>query len=266
VNAVEAWLRLESMLLALELARVVGVLAVAPLPWSLAPLRVRAALALMLAGVAHGVSALPAVATPTATWSVESVALAVGGELLVGAAMGFIVRLAIAAAEIAADVASPLIGLGVAQVFDPGLGGAQPLLAKLYRNFAILLALLLGVHRVLLGSLLESFRVIPAGHWVDVGLATPVIIEVSGQILATGVRLAIPVIAVLFVTQLALAFVSRAAPAMQIFSIGFAVMLAVGTAILILVLPDTAYGLLAELSRTGLRIETLLTALLRGSP
>lgn len=265
MNPFESWLRLEAMVLALELARIVGVLAVAPLPWTLAPLRVRAALALMLAGVAHGVSQSALAAAPEA-WSAESVAVAVGGELMLGAAVGFVMRLIIAAAEIAADVASPLVGLGVAQIFDPGLGGAQPLLGKLYRNFAILLALVFGVHRALLGSLLDSFRVVPAGRWVDTGLAAPVLLTVSGEVLATGVRLAIPVIAVLFVTQLALAFISRAAPAMQIFSIGFAVMLAVGTAILILILPDTAYGLLAELSRTTTRIEAVLAAVLGGVP
>ena len=72
--------------------------------------------------------------------------------------------------------------------------------------------------------------------------------------------MAIPFIAVLFITQVALAFISRAAPAMQIFSIGFAVTLATGGLLMVLVLPDLGFELLSEVSRTGGKIETLLSA------
>jgi flagellar biosynthetic protein FliR len=77
--------------------------------------------------------------------------------------------------------------------------------------------------------------------------------------LASGVRVAIPFIAILFMAQIALAFISRAAPAMQIFSVGFAVTMATGGLVMILVLPDLGFELLGEVSRSGSKIETLLT-------
>jgi flagellar biosynthesis protein FliR len=64
----------------------------------------------------------------------------------------------------------------------------------------------------------------------------------------------------LLVTQVALAFVSRAAPAMQVFSIGFAVTLAVGALVLMAILPDLSYDVAAEMSRAGERIEALVLA------
>jgi len=82
----------------------------------------------------------------------------------------------------------------------------------------------------------------------------------TSDALATGVRVAIPMIAILFMTQVALAFISRAAPAMQIFSIGFAVTMATGGLVMILVLPDLGFELLAEVTKSGDKIETLLTA------
>ena len=64
----------------------------------------------------------------------------------------------------------------------------------------------------------------------------------------------------LFITQLGLAFVARAAPAMQIFNVGFAVTLAVGGFVLVFVLPDIADELGAEFSHVGVRFERLLDA------
>jgi flagellar biosynthesis protein FliR len=78
--------------------------------------------------------------------------------------------------------------------------------------------------------------------------------------LATGVRVAIPFIAILFMAQIALAFISRAAPAMQIFSIGFAVTMATGGLIMVLAMPDLGFELLAEVGKSGGKIETLITA------
>ena len=87
------------------------------------------------------------------------------------------------------------------------------------------------------------------------------VLAMTSEALATGVRIAIPFIAILFMTQIALAFISRAAPAMQIFSIGFAVTMATGALVMVLVLPDLGYELLGEVSRSGGKIETLLAAL-----
>ena len=67
--------------------------------------------------------------------------------------------------------------------------------------------------------------------------------------------MAVAVIALLFVTQVALAFISRAAPAMQIFAVGFAVTLGVGVFALVLTLPDTAREMLVQLSYVGHQVE-----------
>jgi flagellar biosynthesis protein FliR len=62
-------------------------------------------------------------------------------------------------------------------------------------------------------------------------------------------------------TQIALAFVARAAPQMQVFNVGFAVMLAVGLFLLAAILPDVSRGFIIELSQIGPRIEAILSTL-----
>jgi flagellar biosynthetic protein FliR len=111
-----------------------------------------------------------------------------------------------------------------------------------------------------LAGVLASFRAVPVGTLSNPALETPVVLAMTSEALASGVRIAIPFIAILFMAQIALAFISRAAPAMQIFSIGFAVTMATGALVMILVLPDLGYELLGEVSQSGGKIETLLTA------
>lgn len=190
----------------------------------------------------------------------EQMAFSAGSEFMLGLGIGFVVRLFVSVAEMAGDHIAPMMGIGAAQLFDPQTKNMQNVLVTFLRNFAVLLGLIAGIHRVVLGGLLASFKVVPVGSLSNPALETPVILAMTTEALASGVRVAIPLIAILFMTQVMLAFISRAAPAMQIFSIGFAVTMATGGLVLVLVLPDLGFELLGEVSRTGSKIETLLSA------
>jgi len=251
---------IEAARLALETVRIGGVVASAPILWTSAPQRVRAALVVILGLVCHGTAA----ASPTPLDSIERVAVAAPTELLIGVAMGFVVRLAIASAEMAGDIASPLLGLGAASLFDPHAQVSETGLTRIYRQLVLLLALLLGVHRVLIGSLLASFRIVPVGSLLAPGLAAPELIRISAATIAAGLRLSLPLVAALLLLQLGLAFVSRAAPSLQIFSVGFAISLIAGTIVLLGSLPGMAREIEIALSATGDQIEMVLAAMVLG--
>ena len=251
----DSLLRAEAGTFALETVRIAGVVIAAPLAWVSAPLRVRTALVLMLAFAAHAEGGGSLTPRP---W--EQMAFCAGSEFMLGLGIGFVVRLFVAVAEMAADYIAPMMGIGAAQLFDPQTKSMQNVLSTVLRNFAILLALIAGLHRVVLAGVMASFKVVPVGTLSNPALETPVILAMTTEALATGVRIAIPFIAILFMTQVALAFISRAAPAMQIFSIGFAVTMATGALVMVLVLPDLGVELLAEVQRSGGKIETLLVA------
>ena len=253
--SLDALLRAEAGTFALETVRIAGMLIAAPLAWQSAPLRVRGGLVLLLAFAAHA-----EVGAGLGAPSLEQMAFSVGGEFMLGLGIGFVVRLFVAIAEMAADQIAPMMGIGAAQLFDPQTKVMQNVMSTLLRNFAVLLGLIAGIHRVVIGGVLASFKVVPVGSFSNPALETPVVLAMTTDALASGVRVAIPLIAILFMTQVALAFISRAAPAMQIFSIGFAVTMATGALVLILVLPDLGFELLAEVGKGGGKIETLLTA------
>lgn len=248
----------EAGVLILETSRIGGLILAAPLPWKESPVRVRAVLVFALAFVAHG---LPR--PDRAPFSFAELVAATPTEVLIGVAMGMVVRIALAAADVAAEAMGPLIGLGVPAVFDPMTLTNVTEMTRFLGTLIMLLAVLVGVHRVVIGSVLASFRVLPPGAVADPSLAAIPLWEMAGVAIGLGFRIALPVVAVLLMTHIALAFVSRAAPAMQIFSIGFAASLLVGSAIFLATMTDQAAGMAADLSAVGERVQTVLAAMVR---
>lgn len=258
--SLDSLLRNEAGSFALEAIRVGGVVIASPLVWNGTPARVRLALVLLTALAAHGQSS----GTLEIAGSAERIAMSVGSEFLLGLAIGMVVRLVIAAVEVASEQIALMMGLGIAQVFDPQVHGSINVLGGLLRNLSLLVAVAVGLHRIVLEAVIQSFRVVPLGSAINMAVYGPTFGALGSQVFATGVRIALPVLAVLFMTQVGLAFIARAAPAMQIFSIGFAVTLSVGTFVLTLVAPDLAYAAAAEMSQVPARIEELLSLVTSG--
>jgi flagellar biosynthetic protein FliR len=255
VIELDAFFRSELGAFALELARITGLVIVSPLLWVDAPKRMRAAIVILLAFLVHGQGKV----APGIVGAPELAVLGIFGELALGAAMGFVVRLVLAIAEVAANAASPLIGFGIAQIFNPSTGDEDTVLNALLQKVALWIALITGLHHVVLGTLLASFQAVPVGSIIAPSRVFPLLLEASSNVISTGVRLALPLMAVLFMVQIALGFVSRAAPAMQIFSVGFAFTLVTGGVVLALSLPDFSRELAAELSFVGTRMEAVLS-------
>jgi flagellar biosynthetic protein FliR len=125
------------------------------------------------------------------------------------------------------------------------------------RNVSVLIALAIGVHRTLLEALLGGFKEIPVGSIASPANSLKLMCELSSNVLFVGVRLALPLLAILFIVQVTLAFVSRAAPQIQVFSVGFAIATSVGLATLILVFPDISRGFIVEYSQVSTQLERL---------
>jgi len=244
----------EAALLALEAVRISGMIIIAPLGFTQAPTRVKAALVVLLTLASHGEFGRVLVSEEP----LSSLAVGAVNEFVLGMAIGWVPRLIVAAVEVAGEQIAPMMGMGVAQIFDPMSHASQNAITAILRNLAVLLGILVGLHRVVIGAVIASFRAVPAGTIHSVSNLTELLLTLTNDAITTGVKLSIPILAVLLVTQVALAFVSRAAPAMQVFSIGFAVTTSVGALLLILILPDLGYDVAAEMSRAGERIETLV--------
>jgi flagellar biosynthetic protein FliR len=256
VNVLEGLLHAEICLFALNCSRIIGLIMVTPLAWAHAPNRIKVVLVLLLSVVAQG--QLTRAVIPENTLLLGP---AIVMELAIGILIGLVVRFALAAAEICGETLSPAMGLGMAQAFDPATQANGTQISSILRHFSVLLALLLGVHRLLIGGLLAGFRLLPVGSARDLGATVSGLSVLSSAAINAGVRIALPLVAVLYMTQIALAFIARAAPQMQVFNVGFAVMLAVGLSLFALMMPDFARAFSVEWSLVPLHVEQLLLSL-----
>lgn len=175
------------------------------------PIPVRMGLGVCLATLLAGV--VPAAPVAFALWPIVA---AVAGEVWLGLAMGFVIRLVFAAVEMAGRVISSEIGLSVL----PGIGAPEPAnepLAALLSSFAVVMFFLLGGQYGVLAAFARSFRHAAAGHAAfDPGGGTS-LIQGTAHVLELGLRIAAPFIAMNFLVTLAFAVLARAVPKTNVF-------------------------------------------------
>jgi flagellar biosynthetic protein FliR len=182
-------------------------------------------------------------------------------EILLGVAIGMVPRMLMSVSHMVGDLLTPLFGLN-GQLLFGGRAEAESSLGRLVRMLVAMLALGLGIHRVILASTLRSFFVLPPGAAMNVGLAVGPLADVARSVLVLGVRMAMPIVAIHLAVQTALAFISRAAPSMQVFSVGFALQIIMGFLVLLILLPDEALEVSRTLGDTGPAIERVILAVM----
>jgi len=219
------------------LSRILGLLAAAPLFGNAAvPATVKVGLGALLAMIiAPGVPALPAV-NPMSLPGL----LILTQEMLVGLAMGFSIRIVFSAIEMAGEISSLTMGLGFASFFDPQTKGRSSAISQFLVMLATLMFLTVNGHLVLLAALAESFVSLPISASPISGGGFQQLAAWGGEIFRSGLQIALPVIAALLLTNVALGILTRAAPQLNIFGIGFPVTLGVGLLVIGMVLPYLA--------------------------
>jgi flagellar biosynthetic protein FliR len=218
------------------------------------PRRVKIALALFLA-----LLVAPTLPMPTFTPGSPPGLLALLVQILIGVAMGFAARIVVSAAEMAGQLAGLQMGLGFAVFFDPQGSGQTPTVAQFYGIVAILVLLATNGHHVVLAALAESFRVLPVGDGPLVAAGFRDLVLWGGtQIFTAGVMMSLPVVGALLIANIAIGVLTRAAPQLNIFAVGFPITLLVGILILYVSIP-LVVPMLDHLNQSGYAaIERLL--------
>jgi flagellar biosynthesis protein FliR len=171
----------------------------------------------------------------------------VAQEILIGIAMGLILQFTMAAITMAGHTIATAMGLGFASSADPQNGVQVTVVGQFYLILATLIFLAVDGHLVALDILASSFERFPAGGFVldpivfwEVGLY-------SSQMFVTGLVMALPVMTGVLLVNLAFGVMTRAAPQLNIFSIGFPMAMLAGFILMLLSLPvfmpllDTAF-------------------------
>lgn len=216
------------------LTRILGLVAAAPVFGnSGVPMLIKTTLGVTLAAIVAPTLPPVPVVDPTSWAGI----LILAQELLVGMAMGFSMRLVFAAVEFAGEVASSSMGLGFATFFDPSSAGRSSAISQFLALVATMAFLAMNAHLVLVEALVESFFTLPIST-TPMSLTAPLeMVRWGGRIFSAGLQLAMPIIAALLITNIALAILTRAAPQLNLFGIGFPITLGAGFLVISLTLP-----------------------------
>jgi len=161
---------------------------------------------------------------------------AVVSELMIGLVFGFCLTALFAALELAGLMIGQQMGLSLAEVFDPLFEEENSVLGQMFFWLALLIFLLINGHHALFGAVIRSFQTVPVGAFmVSAGILT-----ILGSVLQTafvvGVQVAAPVIVAIFLASLALGFVARTVPQLNILSVGFSLRAVMGFVLVIVCL------------------------------
>ncbi len=197
------------------------------------PMRVRVALAFMVAFCAQ--ATLPAM--PVIPLDSGPAVLAIVQQILIGASLGFAVRIVFAAVEFAGEVIGLQMGLNFAGFFNPMTGGEATATSRFYGVAVSWLFIVTGGHLALIAAVVQSFQAFPVGPEPFAFLRAVQPQVWGAEVFRLGLWIALPMIAMLLFINLVLGIISRVAQQMNIFAIGFPITVSVGLIGMLLTLP-----------------------------
>lgn len=178
-------------------------------------------------------------------------------QVLIGVALGFAMQLIFDAVSLGGQLLANSMGLSFAFNVDPMRGASTPALGQIYAILVMLTFLALDGHLAIVETLVDGFRTLPVGTsgFGAEGLWT--IVGWGSQLFAGALRVALPGITALLIVNLAFGAISRAAPSLNLFAVGFPITLVFGLVIIIVGLPALQTSFV-DLMRDALALMRML--------
>ena len=172
-------------------------------------------------------------------------------QMLIGVAIGFTMQIVFAAADLAGEIIGLQMGLSFGTFVDARNADPVPLIGAYLSLTMMLVFLALNGHLMLLAGLVGTFDAFPVGGFKAAGALDPrLLVLVARDLFSLGVALALPVIGAMLLVNLALGVLTRTAPQLNLFAVGFPVTLATGLAMLALAMPFVVPAMESALMRT----------------
>jgi flagellar biosynthetic protein FliR len=153
-------------------------------------------------------------------------------QILIGLTMGLVSQVASAAMVVAGQAVSGSMGLSIANMMDPNMGNV-PVISQFFNILGTLVFLGMGGHLIVFGLVLESFQLIPIGQSFFSQDMLGKMINWSAMMFLGALLIGLPVMMTLLFINVGLGFVARAAPSLNIFTVGFPALILTGFVILI---------------------------------
>jgi flagellar biosynthetic protein FliR len=208
--------------------RIGSMMVAAPLlSLSAVTVRLRVVISLVLTFLIYPLIKWPVIDPVSAAGLLEIV-----NQLFIGSLMGLMLQVATGSLVIAGQSISASMGLSMASMYDPNVGNV-PVIAQLILIMSTLVFLGFGGHVIMISMLLESFHSLPIGQSLLGQVAFGKVIAWSSMIFLGGLLIALPVMISLLFINIGMGVVTRAAPSLNIFSVGFPATIAAGFVVLI---------------------------------
>ncbi len=198
--------------------RMTGIFLFAPMfGSSVLPMRLKVLLALVLAACVYPIvpPQLPVIL------NLGTLAFVIGSEILIGLIIGYGASLPLLAMQIAGQTMGHQLGLGLAQVFNPEFNEQTEVLGQFLFISALAVFLLLDGHHAMLTALVASYQSVPLGGYVPDGGLLMLITGMLSAVFELGLRVAAPLLCIIFLETVAMGFIARTVPQLNILSLGF---------------------------------------------
>lgn len=226
--------------------RVLALFSVAPV-FSLRaiPMRVKIGLAFLVALSAQATLSGQPIISVNSPQALGTLVQQIG----VGIAIGFAVRIVFASVELAGELIGLQMGLNFAAFFDPANNTQTSAVSRFFGHMAILLFVVVNGHLMVLMAVIKSFEAFPVdGNFLD-AVQKIRLHELGGDLFASALWIALPMIGFLLFVNLTLGIISRVAPQMNIYAVGFPVTLATGLIGIAATLPMLDHPVMALMER-----------------
>lgn len=158
-------------------------------------------------------------------------------ESAVGMAMGFICFMFFSALYVAGGIIDVQMGFGIVNVIDPQNNSPVPLVGNFYYILSLLLFLTVNGHHVLISALIKSYEVLPLKNVIFGERLLESIVAFFVQMFVLGLKIALPVVSMVLVVDIALGIIARTVPQINVFIVGLPLKIAAGMVGMIIVMP-----------------------------
>ena len=215
--------------------------------------RFRVLLAVLIAALAA-----PIIPTPPTTdlFSASGLLMAIR-EVGIGFAIGFVLQLVFGAVVYAGQAVSMTMGLGFAMAVDPQNGVQVPVLSQMYVILATLLFLSLNGHLILIATVIDSYQILPPNLSGIPVSSLGEVAALGSKVFASGISLALPAMAAMLMVNVTFGVITRTAPQLNIFAVGFPMTLMGGFFVLFINMPNLIAALSQFLDQALLQVPAV---------
>lgn len=198
------------------------------------PIIFRMGLVLGLSYMVFGL--LPVYEWPTLSW--VGYALLLLKELIIGYLLGLLVSMALSVFIISGELIDMQMGISMAKLYDPQSNISMPIVGSILNALFILLFFVSNAHLAVISLMVQSFQMIPLGKIIITQHTADYVISFFGVVLELSVKLALPMIVIQLLSEVAVGVIMKAIPQINVFVLNLELKLLIGFLVIFMLVPE----------------------------